>query len=126
MILLDTCAVIYWTLDPEKMTRRARLAIDRADSVALSSISVWEIGIKVARNKLRLPLPIADFVSRLKDVRNASIIPVDEKIWLRDLELAWEHRDPADRTIVATAMMCDCPLVTSDGSIRAFYRRSVW
>jgi PIN domain nuclease of toxin-antitoxin system len=126
VILLDTCAVIYWTLDPEKMTRRARLAIDRADAVALSSISVWEIGIKVAREKLRLPLPISDFVSRLKDVRNANIIPVDEQVWLRNLDLKWEHRDPADRTIVATAMLSDCPLVTSDAKIRTFYRRSVW
>lgn len=126
MILLDTCAVIYWTVDPERLTRRARTAIGRADGVALSSISVWEIGIKVARGKLNLPLSVAELVRRLKLVDNARIIAVDEGIWMRNLELPWEHRDPADRTIVATAMVHDCGLVTSDRRIRAFYKRGIW
>ena len=43
-----------------------------------------------------------------------------------NLAFNWIHRDPADRTIVATAVRLNAPLVTSDQTIHAFYARSVW
>jgi PIN domain nuclease of toxin-antitoxin system len=126
VILLDTCAVIYWTLDRDRLTSKARAAIDRESVVALSSISIWEIGIKVKREKLVLPLALQDYVGRLKKVERAVILPVDEFIWLTSLSLSWEQRDPADRTIVATAMRQGCRLVTSDRTIASFYPKCVW
>ena len=126
MILLDTCAVVYWTLDPDKLTRRAKAAIAKESQVALSSISVWEIGIKVKRGRLVLALTLEEYVARLRKVQGAVILPVDELTWLRNLSLPWEHKDPADRTIVATAMEQSCRLVTSDGTIAKFYPRCIW
>jgi PIN domain nuclease of toxin-antitoxin system len=40
--------------------------------------------------------------------------------------LEWEHRDPADRWIVALAEQRDCPIVTSDERIRAFHENTIW
>jgi PIN domain nuclease of toxin-antitoxin system len=54
------------------------------------------------------------------------ILPVDEKIWLKNLQLDWPHRDPADRTIVATATLFSCPLITSDRVIQSFYAETIW
>jgi PIN domain nuclease of toxin-antitoxin system len=45
---------------------------------------------------------------------------------IENIELEWEHRDPADRTIVATARHFGCPLVTPDARILAFYPRAIW
>ena len=56
----------------------------------------------------------------------ASMCAVDTETWLANLELSWDHRDPADRTIVATAVVNDCPLVTSDRAMRDFYPCAVW
>jgi PIN domain nuclease of toxin-antitoxin system len=42
------------------------------------------------------------------------------------LNLAWEHRDPADRTIVALATRFKCPLITSDGVIANYYPMTIW
>ena len=52
--------------------------------------------------------------------------PVDVLTWIKNIELDWDHRDPADRTIVATASLHACPLVTSDSAIRAFYSQTIW
>ena len=52
--------------------------------------------------------------------------PVTEVTWLENLALAWDHKDPADRTIVATATLLGCPLVTSNLEMRSFYAAVVW
>lgn len=126
MIVLDTCALVFWTLDPQRLSPAAQAAIDAAEKKIISSISIWEIGLKVKREKLVLPLAVDDYVDNLKKVEGVGILPVDEKTWLKNLQLDWPHRDPADRTIVATATLCSCPLVTSDGAIRSFYAETIW
>ena len=45
---------------------------------------------------------------------------MDTATWLRSLALAWDHRDPADRVIVATAILQDVPLLTADAEIHRF------
>jgi len=40
MIVLDTSALLYWTLDPAELTLNAEKAIANADKVVVSSISV--------------------------------------------------------------------------------------
>jgi len=40
--------------------------------------------------------------------------------------LEWDHRDPVDRTIVATAKKRRLPIITKDQRIRRFYKRTVW
>ena len=125
-IVLDTSALIYWTLDPEKLTPTARDAIDQATPIIISSISIWEIGIKTQKGRLSIPLPIDDYARQLQRVRRVEILPVDTETWLTNLSLDWMYRDPADRTIVATARLLNAPLITSDGTIRASYTQTIW
>ena len=55
--VLDTSALIYWTLDPTKLTATAQAALQQAARLIVSSISIWEIGVKVQKGSLQLPLP---------------------------------------------------------------------
>lgn len=126
MVVLDTSAVLYWTLDPDQLTMAARQAIDGTDRLVISSISVWEIGLKVKRGKLTIPLSIPEYVDRLDRIDKLEILPVDVRTWLENLDLKWEHRDPADRTVVATARLLGCPLIASDKRIASFYEETVW
>src|SRR5262245_42834133 len=103
MIVLDTSALIFWTLDRARLSIKAAHAIQTADSVRVSSISIWEIGTKVKRGKLTIPLELRAYTEKLKAVDRLEIVPVSEEIWIRNLELLWNHKDPADRTIVALA-----------------------
>jgi PIN domain nuclease of toxin-antitoxin system len=51
---------------------------------------------------------------------------VDVQTWLDNLSLVWEHRDPADRTIVAIAARLACPLVSPDSTLSGFYPQTIW
>ena len=126
VIVLDTSALVFWTLNRDRLSRTAAQAIADADRIALSSISIWEIGIKVKKEQLSIPISIQEFTDKLEQIDRLDILPVDVQTWIKNLELDWDHRDPADRTIVATASLHACPLVTSDSAIRAFYSQAVW
>jgi PIN domain nuclease of toxin-antitoxin system len=126
MILLDTNALFFWTLDPKALSQKAANAIQDAEIVHISSISIWEIGIKVKRGKLTLPLSLREYVEKLNHIGRFKILPVDEAVWLKNIELEWEHNDPADRTIVATAEILACSLASSDAAIKNYYPNTIW
>lgn len=79
-----------------------------------SSISIWELAIKVKRGKLEMPLAIDDLVRRLEKTGVIELLAVDTATWIQSAALEWAHRDPADRVIVATAMLKGLPLLTKD------------
>ena len=128
IVVLDTHVLLWWTLDPDKLSPVAeRLLNDPGTTeIVVSSISIWEIGIKIKRGKLDIGLDIETYASRIKKIDSLAIMPVTEKIWLANLALDWEHRDPADRTIVATAKVANAQLLTKDESIQGFYDLALW
>ena len=126
MIVLDTSALIFWTLDPQRLSPKAKQAIEQADRILISSISIWEIELKVKRQKLVIPLPIHEYVDRLRQLGRLEILAVDIQTWLDNVDLPWDHRDPADRTIVALAARNHCPLITSDETIANFFKKTIW
>lgn len=128
-MLLDTHAILWWILDPDKLSTKAAEICNTLDrtSASLSSVSIWEIGIKIKKGKLDIGISIEDFTQRLKKLGFIRIIPVDEAIWIRNLSLEWDHTDPADRTIVATAQIENLPILTKDEAIHQFEGvKTVW
>lgn len=128
MVLLDTCALLWYTLDEAKLSASARSACNKIaqHGAFISSISIWEIGLKIKNRKLSIGTTIEDYVKRLHYLGTIDIVPVDEIIWMTNLALNWEHRDPADRTIVATAKLKNLPIITSDTIIRDYYSDVIW
>ncbi|HEX4792793.1 MAG TPA: type II toxin-antitoxin system VapC family toxin [Humisphaera sp.] len=128
IVLLDTCALIWWAVDPQKLSRTASdwCARMEAEGGAISSISIWEIGTKIKKGKLDIGLTIEEFTARIRQTGAIDILPVDEKIWIASLALQWPHTDPVDRVIVATAALRALPLLTTDREIHSFYPKTVW
>ncbi|QJR34037.1 type II toxin-antitoxin system VapC family toxin [Gemmatimonas groenlandica] len=127
-VVLDTSALLFWTLAPERLSERARAAIDAAAPFGwmASAISLWEIGLKEQRGQLSLGVTFTEYVQRLQLVDGLVLAPVDVRTWLRTLDLDWAHRDPADRVIVATAELHSLPLITSDAEMGRYYPDVVW
>ena len=73
-----------------------------------------------------MPLSIREFTDRLEQVDRVEVLPADVAIWIKNFGLDWDHRDPADRTLVATAVLHACPLVTPDAAIRAYHPQTIW
>lgn len=119
MICLDTHSLLWWTLDPDRLSEKASRACAEMERTGgcVSAISIWELGLKIRQGKLEIGMELEVFYQMLKRCTYLEIIPVDAEIWMRNLRLNWEHRDPADRTIVATALRKSVPLLTADTAI---------
>ena len=129
MIALDTHALLWWALDPDQLSQTAKRTLSEMETSGgvVSSISIWELGVKVKRGHLDIGMSIDEFARRIEHSGTVTVIPVDTTVWLRSLALPWEHRDPADRVIVATALLHSVPLLTKDHAIHAFDGvRCVW
>ena len=129
MILLDTHALLWWALDPEQLSPAAAKVVAEMEERGgfASSISIWELGVKIQRGKLDLGISIDEFARRVEQGGVVSLIPVDTTIWLASLALRWGHRDPADRVIVASALGKGVPILSKDSNIRNFEGvSSVW
>jgi len=128
-MLFDTCALLWVTLDPDKLTKKelaiAHKCIEQG-TACLSSISFWEIGIKIKKGSLNIQMTLESYIEKVQALNGFDIIPADEMIWMENLRLNWEHRDPADRTIVATAMRRSLPILTKDEIIKQFYANQGW
>ena len=128
MILLDTCALLWWTLDPNKLSPKASKVCSKIyhEGGFISSISIWEIGIKIKKKSINIDIRIEDYLHRLQKLGSLEIVSVDEEILVKNLSLSWENKDPCDRTIVATAMLKNLPILTKDTAIRDFYKNTIW
>ncbi len=113
-------------LKKKHLSPKAAQKIETSDGFLISSITIWEIGIKIKKGKFSIPIPLEDFVAKLGEIDNFHILAIDETTWTQSLNLNWDHRDPADRIIVSSAAARDMELITSDHAILEFYPKAVW
>jgi PIN domain nuclease of toxin-antitoxin system len=128
-IVLDTCALIGWSLDPERLSPDAKEAcnqMEREKNGLVPSIAIWEIAIKIKNKKLDLGVDINEYVVSLKKSSVVRIVPINEDMWLESVRLEWKHNDPVDRVVVALARSDRASIVTADKEIRAFYSEVIW
>jgi PIN domain nuclease of toxin-antitoxin system len=116
VILLDTHVLVRYMCNEGKLGRRALSVIDRAvssDELFVSAISFWEVATLVAKRRLELDTTVAAF--RDLAIRNGAREQVlDGDIATLAGELPDAHGDPADRMLVATAIVRGLTLVTAD------------
>ena len=113
-VLCDTCALIWLATGDAKVSRVARNVIRDAELLCFSSISICEIARKVTAGELEIPVSPAMFADMLVKRYGMKELPLDNAIMLRSSALPEIHKDPADRFIIATALLNDCVIVTGD------------
>ena len=116
-LLLDSHVVVWWAVYPGRLTPAVRDAIrDPANGVHLSAASIWELGLKIALGKLRLP---ADYADRLLS-DGFEPLSVTASHANRAMTLPAIHGDPFDRMLVAQALEEGLVLVTADRNIARY------
>ena len=114
-LLLDTCAILRLAHGEfRKFSRSAMAALRNADALYVSPMSEWEISLKWRDGGIELPLEPRELMRQLTEAYSLSLIPLSEEVMFRSTELPNLHRDPADRFIIATALMRSLPVVTTD------------
>lgn len=93
-------------------------------TILFSAVSAWEIALLVETDRIALDLPAEAWVRRSVSRPGINAVPLTYGAACRAYTLRHlEHRDPADRLLIATAVERDCPLVTYDPRIAAFAER---
>lgn len=119
MIVLDTHAWIWWLAAPRRLSRPAQRAIDRADRIGVSTLSVFELAQLVQRRRVTLDTPLRAWVREALARERVEPLPLTAEVALDAAQLHFEA-NPADRIIYATARAADARLVTRDERMRAF------
>lgn len=117
-LLLDTHAFL-WAIDNNPdLSQEAREAIvDGNNIVFVSAATAWEISIKKAIGKLKIPNE--DYLQELKLHRFTPLAITTEHA-LAVENLPPHHKDPFDRMLVAQAQIEKLRLVTRDPRIKAY------
>lgn len=122
MILLDTCAIIFDALTPERLTNRAKKALEEGEqegTLACSDISLWEVAMLVQKGRLDPGTDYLTFMHTSLAARRVRVLPITPEIADLSATLASiQHQDPADRIIAATAVHHGAKLVTADEKLR--------
>ena len=122
-LLLDSHVLLWWEADDARLSDRARERIERPDSTAFfSAVSLWELAIKQALGKLRLP---DSLMSRLIE-EGFQEVPVTAAHGLLAGHLPRHHNDPFDRMLVAQASSEGFVIVTADPRILAYNVPVLW
>lgn len=125
-LLLDT-HVWLWVAGGEKVAPQAKRLIEAAaanDGLALSPISIWEVGMLAAKGRIAIQPDCLAWVTESLERTGARLMPMSARIAIGSSLLPEGFRgDPADRIIVATAIASSATLVTRDAQILAYSRR---
>jgi PIN domain nuclease of toxin-antitoxin system len=123
-ILLDTCAAI-WVVEDAPLAQPAidllAAAADAEISIYVSPISAWEVGLLVARGRLKLLITPQRWFQRLLEAPGVRLADMSPELLIASSFLPGEPpRDPVDRIIVATARDHGATLVTRDRALLAY------
>ena len=118
-ILLDTHVWLWSQQSQEHFGPEARsMILNEDNALFVSSVSSLEIARLVWRERLTLAGQLRTWISETLNKLKAETIPVTHEIALAAYELPGEfQRDPADRILVATAVVHNLTLMTADNRI---------
>lgn len=123
--LLDTCALIWLGMGGGELSNEAKHRISVASRLYYSSISAWEITRLQKEGKVVIPNAPETFLADLSNAYGLASLPPTDDTMIRAAQLPNHHRDPADRIIIATALMRDLIVITGDEKFAQYGVRTV-
>jgi PIN domain nuclease of toxin-antitoxin system len=126
-LLLDTCTFLWAIGEPSRLPQRvADLILAKDNEVHVSAASAWEIAIKHAAGRLRLPEAPDRFVREEREAAGFTTLAIDEEAALHVSRLPSLHRDPFDRMLVSQAIVHGMTILTPDPLITQYPARTAW
>lgn len=120
--LVDTHVLIWSWGDDHRLSTDARSVLtDPGASLVVSTATLWEIAVKRALGKLRVP----DDYPEILEQDGFETIPVLPSHAVAELPLG-AHRDPFDRLLVAQAKVESLPIISADAVFDQYAIARLW
>ena len=100
-LLLDTHILLWWLGDSARLSKKARRAIEDAETAWVSAATGWEIETKRGRGLLEAP----DNLEETLRACSLPTLPLSLAHAIAAARLPMIHRDPFDRMLVAQARL---------------------
>ncbi len=124
-LLLDTHIALWLDSGDDRLRASTRKLIDACwqnnGTIFLSAVTAWEVALLVDTGRIDLDITADAWVQRFLDRPGIEAAPLAHRAASRSYQFHHlDHRDPADRLLIATAIELACPLVTYDERITQF------
>jgi PIN domain nuclease of toxin-antitoxin system len=137
-VLVDTHALLFALLSPDRLSTRARRVLeDRASVLVWSVASTWEVIVKARIGKLSLGGDVAIVLGEQIVRMGMRVLPVEqahaleiarlpEVEWIDAAGVPKRHADPFDRLLVAQAVVEGLPILTADEQFDRYPVERIW
>jgi PIN domain nuclease of toxin-antitoxin system len=126
-LLLDTHALLWFLLNDRQLSGNAKSIIaDSGNDVLVSPASYWEIAIKISLGKYLLDQPFVEFMEQELTKNEFTILPITLQHAAAVCTLAFHHRDPFDRLLIAQAMVENIPVLSNDMMFDKYSVKRLW
>ena len=125
-VLLDTHAWAWSLTQDARLSQRAVTAMQQAETVFISTISLFEIGQKVRLGKWPEMAPFTEALPNILEHQGGWAAELSPEIAMKAAMMDWSHRDPFDRIIAATALTKSLTLISADAAFDALSENPRW
>jgi len=122
LILLDTHVWVWWVQGAPRLDPKVIAYLDAMPPkcVGVSAISCWEVAMLVRHKRLVLPVdPDVWIRDALSDPR-VEVLPITHTVAISAALLPERHKDPADRILIAHALIDGHQLISEDDRIHSY------
>jgi len=125
-ILLDTHTFIWFVENDEQLPIVVKKIIENSkNEIFLSIASIWEMAIKIQLKKLNINKSVEDIIE-LTAINCFQLLPILPNHIVKLSGLAFFHRDPFDRIIIAQGLLEKMAIVGKDLAFDDYQVKRIW
>ena len=125
-LLIDTHTFLWFINDDPQLSTAAATLLESEHTILLSTVSIWEIALKISIGKLTLAQPFEQFIPEQLALNDITLLPIRITDCSRVVNLPFHHRDPFDRMLIAQASVDQMPIVSIDAAFDAYGVQRLW
>ena len=125
--VLDTHTLLWIINDDPRLSKKAKNVYLNSENLILFSVaSLWEMAIKISLKKLSTDEPLNEFIQNQIRGNDIKFLNIEIPHILSLENLAYHHRDPFDRLIIAQCIHENITILSSDKIFDLYPVKRVW